>query len=85
MLLPGPPTPEHVEGQHGTHSMQLAHTGLPVQGWGWAHTASEWSAFSKRHSLSVSPKSSWEVQYQFCLEKARLQGLFLPLLHSAMH
>lgn len=27
MLLPGPPTPEHMEGQHGTHGMRLAHTG----------------------------------------------------------
>lgn len=26
MLLPGP-CPEHMEGQQGTHSMQLAHTG----------------------------------------------------------
>lgn len=59
--------------------MRLAHKGLPVQGWGWADTVSQWSAFSKRHSLSISPKSSWEVQCQFYLEKARLQGLFSPL------
>lgn len=69
------PHPKHMEGQQGTHSMQLAHTGyLSRDGAG-----SQGSALSKCHSLSSSPKSSWEVQYQFCLEKARLQGLFLPL------
>lgn len=47
------------------------HTLLPVQGWGWADTVSQGSVFS--------PKSSWEVQCQFCSEKARLQGLFSPL------
>lgn len=71
------PTPEHTEGWHTQHAAGTH--GLPVQGWGWADTVSQWSAFSKRHSLSVSPKSSWEVQCQFYLEKARLQGLFSPL------
>lgn len=71
--------PEHTEGQHGTHGMRLAHTGYLSRDGAGLTLSLQWSAFGKRHSLSISPKSSWEAQCQFYLEKARLQGLFSPL------